>query len=1713
MSKALKWIFWGFTGSIILCALIFYQALLTFLATWSLQAYSISKWGAPLQYESISFDGNQLTLIKPLLERDFSFNANQLHIYINPIFWKRQLHVKIDIEQPHWHLSSNEPTQWEEWKKLHTQNETWIKIIPDVCIHEGWLTWKNQQSKNENQFQFDLTMNSHTGGNAKFYFDSSDASTNFLLLQAKKNDQGIKVECHFENLHCTPVFEIAQLLKFDASPYKISSGSLQGQVTAVFPSLHRPYLEGHLTAEDFTFSKDGGLIGQIEKAHLQLEKNPNIESLIDPLSSTIWKLEFLNPASILYHSSIQEWSIHHILGTIQLNDAEAALIDLQAHCGTEFTSEWNLHGEANLNSQSSLNINALLSCSGFYKDEGKIHLTIQDAGEKSRRATLQCDRLSYYDFNFIQTLMTPHWPILKQVSFQNGECNARVEAEIKPEGLGDVDVKYFEAFQLQAKFAPLNINCHLDQAKGHGSIQLGKENFWHTLNAEFFAEGGEIEFDEFNSLLPIEKIQSHLLIQNGRVEHSLITLQIAGLKGKMDIEWGDNKELLTFKLDGRIEDIADLLPKRFQDNLKSHFFENKLLILANLKRQNRQIELDGTIHIQRAAHLNEMDFIHFACELKKIKNSSNVQYVPVGWFHAQKLPLEKFLSPFIFRDGVLLMSGEGEFKGSFDDQFLEIKYEAHDLKLENDNLCINIPFIRSPIPGQLMGWHRINLSDSSFQGNFPIQGGTYFEKNTGLIFQDIQGNVFLKNDFIHMLPIEAYCQGVFFSGNVELDYHDPTPGVFDLNICCPTLSGKVSQIQNLMAHLEEPSLLHKIPLEGDITGKEKGLQLKFAFQTDDYQLDANIQGLLTGGSLPFEESDMAFKEIYLDIDYRHQGRLLEFGDIQGTLLVGKPRRVEEFLLTGNQIRFHYTEQPDIEFDVGIYDRDHELLRLKGYTEDTPEGVKSLHLDNRSHFSCIYPQLWQCCLKDWSNISQFEFRSQFDLQKFLQDLQCFRHSGFLFLSHRVIDKISQFLPVEGKGCLSLQYQPDQSYTYQLEGFNIKQENSNEHYALLKGSKHDKKWMIDQLQWDDWNVSAELHQLPEKWKIPFLGLKAGQTLLLGLEGEWLQEQAHLQAKLKYCEVDLAQLDFFEPMHAFVTKWWPKGTLNATGEIEWDLLALNPLEGFKISLFANVHHLSLRDYPIFISSPFSLKLQPNDHFSLENVQIELSPQSKQAYIDLKKFEYDSLNETMRSLEALFQVPHYELDLIGESLNHHFSDYFDASFKDLFVSSKKQGLLKGNLSMGFLNTHEKFFRLELDDGLYVIKNKEFDLKQFQMQMAGNELQFSALSQLERCCFQIAGKTTWPSCEQGQCKLLSLNSTQPLIVDWEKKQETGFKIKSLQGEFSGCSFLLRENKEFKGDQEWIPLQGQVKVDFNRLSPLLAPDIAEVIETLKLGSFFSFGGNFWLNPQSGASFLDTVSFKGKLESEEFILKGYQMQNLQADLQYVPDQLDMQNLLIKDTAGTIKLDHCIVLKNKFFNSWSFIIPELTVKNLKPYLLRDTEINGQKNPKFRSLILKRIDLQDVQGELAQIHTWQGQGSLHFMNPTKKNPLQTLLAIPAEIILRLGLDPHVLNPVTGFVYFDLKGDRFYLNRFRDVYSEGRGSKFYLAQGLDPHWMDWNGNLSLNIRMKQYNLLFKIAELFTVSIQGNIKKPQYRLQKQQKTSHKMRTVPHFADSFALEK
>lgn len=151
-----------------------------------------------------------------------------------------------------------------------------------------------------------------------------------------------------------------------------------------------------------------------------------------------------------------------------------------------------------------------------------------------------------------------------------------------------------------------------------------------------------------------------------------------------------------------------------------------------------------------------------------------------------------------------------------------------------------------------------------------------------------------------------------------------------------------------------------------------------------------------------------------------------------------------------------------------------------------------------------------------------------------------------------------------------------------------------------------------------------------------------------------------------------------------------------------------------------------------------------------------------------------------------------------------------------------------------------------------------------------------------------------------------------------------------------------------------------------------------------------------------------------------------------------------------------------------------------------ISLKKGSRFKSFEISAFTLDAFEVNLEDLTTSLGQGKLTFTNFSRRTFLNHLFFFPVEITARLGFDKANFIPVRGQVDFEVKEGRVVFHEFNNMYSEGKRSLFYLAAG-EPSYIDFGGNVNIRIKMKQYTLLTKLADLFTFSIKGTLKEPRY--------------------------
>ncbi|MGZ3633899.1 MAG: hypothetical protein ACXWM7_06450, partial [Parachlamydiaceae bacterium] len=264
----------------------------------------------------------------------------------------------------------------------------------------------------------------------------------------------------------------------------------------------------------------------------------------------------------------------------------------------------------------------------------------------------------------------------------------------------------------------------------------------------------------------------------------------------------------------------------------------------------------------------------------------------------------------------------------------------------------------------------------------------------------------------------------------------------------------------------------------------------------------------------------------------------------------------------------------------------------------------------------------------------------------------------------------------------------------------------------------------------------------------------------------------------------------------------------------------------------------------------------------------------------------------------------------------------------------------------------------------------------------------------------------------------------------------------------------------------------------------------KIDQTYAFTGEWEFNKQDRGR-LGNFSFQGGLSGQNVIFKGYELEFVQADAFYSYDTVRITNLLVQDPAGFLQIDQLLGFYQQD-QLWHIALGHCEVTNWQPSLLRSVGQAPLLNDSH--LQIPQLRLSQVQGVLEKPNSFTGTGEMSFDNRSKRVSHHPLIVVPTEIINRIGLDLSMLSPVSGNILFNIQDGKFIVTKLKDVYSEGKISKFNLASSSAPSYMDFEGNLHLKIRMKHYNILFKLAELFTFTVTGSLQKPIYSISKQPK-------------------
>lgn len=1232
-------------------------------------------------------------------------------------------------------------------------------------------------------------------------------------------------------------------------------------------------------------------------------------------------------------------------------------------------------------------------------------LTLEGSGTHEKKSFLQCN---FKDKGFIHLYMLARYAGLLQKpafqwNYQKGCMNGSLEAEFDKNQL-DLFRGALQGYDLTIGNAGLNLRVEAKSIDFVFSTTSGKDKLFEAWNGSFLMEEGAFSLFEpsqgiWKEMGPLELCKSELVIKEGQIESSSIQAKWLGMEGSLSLDWRSSHELLRIKLAGESPHMFPFLPTSLKGGFAEAFPNDTVAVDAWVKRRTKGIELEGNVAISDASGKDHV--LSFGCKFgedlakdskiidrlhqqgvqeggvwDRIMNQFYLSHHRVGWFRGNDLPVEKFLSSFLFQGVSLTASGIVNIEATFDNRFLIVLYDGGTIQLNHPQFCLRADIKKDG--EDKLGVHCIDFKTFDQLGLLPIENTMYFQNHLKAPFSNGTALVHFENHKIHLKQIRCNWKEVAFEGEMDFDFHRLDD--IDMTIATHAVEGPIRHARELFSCFI-PSFAWKIPLDGTVKSKEKGVFLKFNFHPKAKLIDANLAGLL---ETSYQTSLANLHNYETQFCYDLSSNQLIFTEGKGELRLTKELETG-YHVSIPELSFGNLSAPQITFEAQLTRPDGKIITYKGASEGTAEQ-RSFKVEGDAFF-----------LKGNQTLNQVQIES-FSL-------------GNL--------KGSTAIEIDEKGC---------------------------HFTQLR-------------------------------------LKQGNFCSFASEGSVEWQTGLLKGELSHLIVDLNALSDFPQIQTKAQKWlsvWkPHGKLSGQGEVVWSL-SENLLQ---IQTVSDFHGLEFGGMRFGDGENLRCHFSSSEGFVVEGLEGTIPSATSVTSYKLGKFHYHPDEQKIEFDAFDFSLPPSRLPWIASCASQLFPGKIQPSLRECVVSIKQEEPLEGRVSVT-VYPNQVNVTLNLKDGCYFLWGQPCTLRKFSLTF--DSLEF----QIETAC-SIKGENYWvtlsadsQTLDQGMLFIRDQpGQKEALIAYWKKDEKGTFQIDKVTGQACGIGASL----ERKESSEVFHYEGKVELDLARLFHLLSPELQQVIAQIALGKGYCFAGDFYIPKDFNFS---KVVFEGGLFGNAFEVGGLEISALSSHVFYEAGKILVQDLCVHDPAGQLFIDTISCFKKE--EKWHFDIPTLRLSNMRIGRLKTEKFEQQRKAKFfRSFLIPRLEVESLSGIIGEKMSVLGKGEMQFSNLPPKNLLSNLLLIPTEITARIGLDLSLLVPVRGTIIYEIHDGRIYLLKLHHMYSEGKRSRFYLAKGA-PAYLDFDGNLNFKVKMKQYNLLMKLAEFFTVTVRGSLLKPTYTLMNQ---------------------
>jgi hypothetical protein len=1729
--------------AVVLC---FDQEIKAGVSRWCIQNIAKQVLGQKIHYEALSVRGRHLIIDSPEFfdttaddDGGYRLRADQLLIGYRFDWKDRALDLDVSLNGAEVFVAK----PYDDWPQLplHPLSPSRLKVRVKACIDRLELQIGDAFATLGIEGHF---LAGHLEGSAQLALNGEDDKPLVFVFSGSKD--GGEFGLDFLDTDGPSLLGLVQV-----APEKwiLNTGRLRGGLSGRYSSNGEfSMLEGDLGLFSARFEasfRDLGATLSLGEAHLSFDDVSRREiSFIDDVT--------LN----LGDSSNCSWILKDLKGGLLGNAKHDITVDISGRAerfgqelalhiggGTHLLEDGNLTGQL-----------ALRMCDNREQEVLSLKSHIEGNSVDDIYVKFQMEGASVPELLLLQkTAPEPHRSLLH---FDRGDVSLSLYSRWVYGNLVDLRLEHFHGRDLGVRVPPYHLRFDIPDIQGDLGLDLLADNPISSLQADIAINAATIHMQEelLPHVDAFSAVTANVILRDGVVNCSTLKGNWGSIFVDAEIDWSGMEDVIKLRLDGDASGIAAILPSPAKERILDRFTDEPVGLLLTAARKGQDtLSVKGGLTMGESIPTGESATVTFSCDVEPLSSAlwgdaseetleviandeSSVlmktlppllsplaffqgEYLKkeLGWnalvlrngvFRCESLPLKKFFSPFVFLDPDIALSGIASIDGAFDLQSLTVRYGGQDLLFDGPLFRYQLPFLIShTAQGQaqrMPGVHHLDFVTGKHFGSFPAEKMNYLHKSSGLVYENVSGVVHFGDHRVSGQKMSGTCEGLEFEGRVDYNYDFSEKRHFEVKAQTDRIKGPLAGVRRISAHFSEEGFA-QLPLEGWITSGVHDASMTFTSTDGECKTDMRVHAHVSDAVFGEKDRELRIEPFSCDFDFDWAPRYAKMTSLRGDIAFAKGENREAFPFEGATIEFHDFSKNKTSFYFPVYEGKDPLALFVGESvQRSDDTVIDLHFDReKTHVFQEKPKTFDLALRSWSQVEALEFRTELPFEPLIRQVdRIAKASG----CGRAVKAWTEKMDGNSIKCV-IDFEAGELplWNFVLFTRDLRVGQRTFEHVFFEGKKNDHVWTVEKLSLDKIKLAAELHYLPSVSKLKFFNLNYPEIALFALEGEYDSLSNHFDGMVKMCDLDLESLQkegWIDIPKGYQLEGFLRGTGSAScrGPKEDKDAYIHASVNCSLfdGAFAGCHDGKAQDLTVEYDSLAGWKL--------ENLETRLRyPDKRGEYLQLK---LDRLVYHPKTRELSFRCPHFSfpnlrMPWLIEFLEKNAGAVFDLSVQNMMLEMRKEGEIAGECQLVSMPNHWDL-EIGLEDGDYRLWGQTYRLRNCQMDCNSSEFRWAIqylhygrdLSVLGLCdrrsprLNERFGRLSFIECDGFYEKGATVAAlhwkwnhddfAKQIQAHWGWNSAGDLEVSSVEGHLTGAEVHLNP-----AATDASILLGGITLDAKSGIKLIPEGIADAFDRWDVGNSYCLTGQ-WKVPQKTD---ETLSFKGVLTANDCILNGITFDLMHADINYNGDIIYASNCAIMDASGQLEVEKLLFVKNED-EQWFFSLPHMKIENLQPSLFKTKAYKSKKGSK--SLVLRKIELHNLVGDLSDMSSFIGGGTVDFVNPTKRNSQNNLIPIPNEVMLRMGLDLDVLNPVGGSISYDIEDGKIYMNEFKDMYSEGRVSQFFLSNTAPRSYVDFDGNMNLRVKMKQHNILFKLAELFTVTVQGTLARPAYAIQKQ---------------------